>query len=119
MALNDIRESAIPIELDRPRALLYDMNGLAELEDRYGSMDDAFKALQKGSIKAARTLLWIGLLHEDETLTERQAGALVSMRNMTEVMAKITSALTNSTPEPEGEFLPGGGEVLPNPTNPS
>ena len=33
MALHDIREVRIPIELDKPRTLLFDLNAFAELED--------------------------------------------------------------------------------------
>ena len=79
MALHDIREVRIPIELDKPRTLLFDLNAFAELEERFGSMDKAFDAMQKGSLKAARTLLWAGLLHEDVKLTERMVGSMVTM----------------------------------------
>ena len=74
MALHDIREVRIPIELDKPRALLFDLNAFAELEDKFGSLDQAFQKMQQGSVKATRTLLWAGLLHEDETLDRAQGG---------------------------------------------
>jgi len=99
MALKDIREIAVPIELDRPRGLKFDLNAFAELEDKFGSMDAAFQAMQKGSLKAARTLLWAGLLHEDETLTERQVGRMVTLANMSGIMDNITSALTAAMPD--------------------
>ena len=39
--------------------------------------------MQQGSVKATRTLLWAGLLHEDENLlTERQLGAMISLTNV-------------------------------------
>ncbi len=99
MALRDIREMTVPIELDRPRSLKYDLNAFAELEEKFGSMDVAFQAMQKGSMKAARTLLWAGLLHEDETLTEKRVGGMVTLSNMSEIMDKITSALTEAMPD--------------------
>ena len=99
MALNDIREITVPIELDRPRGLKFDLNAFAELEDKFGSMDAAFQAMQKGSLKAARTLLWAGLLHEDETLTERKVGGLVTLANLSGIMDSITSALTAAMPD--------------------
>ena len=99
MALKDIREITIPIELDRPRGLKFDLNAFAELEDKFGSMDAAFQAMQKGSLKAARTLLWAGLLHEDETLTERKVGGLVTLANLSGIMDSITSALTAAMPD--------------------
>lgn len=99
MALKDIREITVPIELDKPRGLKFDLNAFAELEDKFGSMDAAFQAMQKGSLKAARTLLWAGLLHEDETLTERKVGGLVTLANMSAIMDRITSALTAAMPD--------------------
>lgn len=51
------------IELDKPRTLLFDLNAFAELEDKFGSLDQAFQKMQQGSVKATRTLLWAGLLY--------------------------------------------------------
>ena len=80
--ISDIREVRIPIELDRPRKLLLDLNAFAELEDKFGSLDQASQKMQQGSVKATRTLLWAGLLHEDENLTECQVGAMISLTNV-------------------------------------
>ena len=99
MALYDIREVRIPIELDKPRTLLFDLNAFAELEDKYGSLEHAFQQMQKGSVKATRTLLWAGLLHEDEQLTEHQVGAMISLTNLEQLMDQITKALTVALPE--------------------
>ncbi len=86
MALHDIREVRIPIELDKPRTLLFDLNAFAELEDKFGSL-----------------LLWAGLLHEDENLTERQVGAMISLTNVEKIMEQITEALTAALPEDTGD----------------
>ena len=99
MALKDIREVRIPIELDKSRTLLFDLNAFAELEDKFGSLDQAFQKMQQGSVKATRTLLWAGLLHEDEKLTERQVGAMISLTNVETIMEQITEALTAALPE--------------------
>ena len=99
MAMHDIREVRIPIELDKPRVLLFDLNAFAELEDKFGSLDQAFQKMQQGSVKAPRTLLWAGLLHEDETLTERREGAMISMTNVETIMEQIIQALTVALPE--------------------
>lgn len=99
MALKDIREIAFPIELDGPRSLKFDLNAFAELEEKFGTMDAAFQAMQKGSLKAARTLLWAGLLHEDETLTEKRVGGMVTLANLSGIMDSITSALTSAMPD--------------------
>ena len=99
MALHDIREVRIPIELDKTRTLLFDLNAFAELEDKFGSLDQAFQKMQQGSVKATRTLLWAGLLHEDESLTERKVGAMISLTNVETIMEQITRALTAALPE--------------------
>ncbi len=110
MALHDVKPVSVSLTLDRPRTLLFDLNSFAELEDIYGSMDQAFAAMQSGSMKAARSLLWAGLLHEDETLTLRQVGALVTLDNMETVMDAISGALLDAVPEdenpPEQEAAP-------------
>lgn len=110
--LKDIRMSAVPVTLDVPRKIRFDMNALAELEDRYGSPQKAFEALQNGSFKAVRFLLWAGLIHEDEKLTERQVGAMLTMQNLGEVIDRIGEAINGDMPEaeeapkaPEGQAL--------------
>ena len=51
MALHDIREVRIPIELDKPRTLLFDLNAFAELEDKFGSLDQAFQKMGRASAR--------------------------------------------------------------------
>jgi predicted homoserine dehydrogenase-like protein len=101
MALHDVKSVAVPLTLDKPRTLKYDLNAFAELEEIYGSMEQAFAAMQSGSMKAARTLLWAGLLHEEESLTPRKVGALVTLDNMEPVMDAISSALLDAMPASE------------------
>ena len=84
----------------------------AELEDKFGSLDQAFQKMQAGSVKATRTLLWAGLLHEDEKLTERQVGAMISLTNVESIMEQITEALTAALPEDTGA---DGNAVAPDP----
>ncbi len=102
MSLHDIKSMVVPLALDKPRTIKFDLNAFAELEEKYGSMEKAFSAMQSGSIKAARTLLWAGLLHEDESLTERKVGGLVTLENLSTVMDSITVALTEAIPQEEG-----------------
>lgn len=81
------------------REIRFTLNAMAELEDRYGSVDAAFKALDSGSIKAARCVLWAGLLDGDETLTEQQVGKLIDIECMQNIMDKLASALGEDMPE--------------------
>lgn len=102
MALRDIKPVSVTLELDIPRTLVFDLNAFAELEDKYGTMEKAFEAMRSGSMKAARTLLWAGLLHEDANLTERQVGGMVTLENIQLVMDSITAALLEAMPQ-DGE----------------
>ena len=77
----------------------FNLNAFAELEDQFGSQGQAFQKMQQGAVKATRTLLWVGLLHEDEKLTERQVGAMISLANVERIIEQITEALTAVLPE--------------------
>ena len=90
------------------RTLKYDLNAMAELEERYGSVEEAFKMLEKNSIKAVRLVLWAGLVHEDPTLTEQQVGSLIDLQYLQDLMGSLEEAFNNDMPESDGE------EVDPN-----
>lgn len=82
------------------RELRFTLNAMAEMEDKYGSVDAAFKKLDEGSIKAARLILWAGLLHyEDESLTEKQVGNLIDLQSMQKIMKSMTEAMMEDMPE--------------------
>ena len=93
-----IKDSASTIKLDKVRTLVYDMNAFIEMEDRYGSVDEAMKALDGGSIKAIRFILWIGLVHADDTLTEKQVGSLIKLNQLEEVANAVAAALEKDLP---------------------
>ena len=82
------------------REICFTLNAMAELEDRYGSVDAAFKAMDNGSIKAVRCVLWAGLLvNEDESLTEQRVGALIDMQIMNDIMTELGDALGEDMPD--------------------
>lgn len=91
------------------REIKFTLNAMAELEDRYGSVENAFKALESNSIKAARCILWAGLLHNDEGLTEQQVGNLIDLDILNEVMESMTDAMGNDMPDKKE-----GAQQLPN-----
>jgi hypothetical protein len=103
--LKDIKIVPVKIMLDKERTLLLDLNAFAELEEVYESVDDALDGLQKGKIKAVRAILWAGLVHEDEELTQKDVGKLIGFSNLQEISAKINEAFSihMSDPEPEDE----------------
>lgn len=111
--LNDAKAKVAYITLRDgvKRELRFTLNAMAEMEDKYGSVDEAFKALEGNSIKAVRFILWAGLLHDEENpLTERQVGNLIDTMNMADVIGSINEAMANDMPSNED----GGAAALPN-----
>lgn len=88
------------------REVKFTLNAMAEMEERYGSVDACFEALEKNSIKAVRFVIWAGLLHnENETLTEQQVGNLIDIPCMERIMSTLNTAFENDMP-PKGEDIP-------------
>lgn len=85
------------------RELKYTLNAMAEMEDRYGSVEEAFKALEGNSLKAVRFFLWAGLM--DDGLTEQQVGSLIDINNIEDIMASVQNAMDNDMPDPNAKAL--------------
>lgn len=96
---SDIKQIGILINLDKERYLLFDLNAFCDLEDRYGTIEKAMNEMQKGSIKAIRYMLYLGLLNEDENLTEKKVGRLININNLQNVMQRLTAAMAISSPK--------------------
>ena len=101
--VKDVKAKAVKITLTDgvERTIKFTLNAMAELEDRYGSVDEAFKQLDNNSIKAVRCILWAGLTHEDPDLTEQQVGNLIDIQYMQDLMASLGSAFDADMPAPE------------------
>lgn len=80
------------------REVRFTLNAMAELEERYGSVDAAFDELNKGSIKACRCILWAGLLYSDENLTEKQVGDLIDMAYLNKIMDDMVDVMGEDMP---------------------
>lgn len=103
--LTDARSKATYITLNDgvEREVKFTLNAMAEMEDRYGSVDKAFEALDANSMKAVRFVLWCGLMHTDENLTEQQVGNLIDVRIMHELMEQLGDAFKADMPETDVE----------------
>lgn len=109
--LQDIKPEKVFIELnDRQLELRYDLNAFAELEEVYGTVDKAMKAMEDGSIRAIRVMLWAGLVHafvkydskgmvENYGVTPIDVGSWLTPANMEEVSKKLAQALVKSLPK--------------------
>jgi hypothetical protein len=98
--LNNIRERNVPVTLNgETKNLRYDLNAIAELEDKFGSLDNIQEALNSGSLKSLRTFLWAGLIHENETLTEKELGSWLSLADLFVLQKDIVKAIEMSNPK--------------------
>jgi hypothetical protein len=100
--VKDVRQKPVTIELGNKKwQLLYDLNAFAELEEMYGSVEKAMDELEKGTLKAIRAILWAGLVHQDETLTQKEVGKLITLDKLESVSIAMSKALEISLPKPE------------------
>ncbi|MCL6611176.1 MAG: hypothetical protein K6T66_06525 [Peptococcaceae bacterium] len=99
--VSDIRPKPVKIMLDKERHLLYDLNAFACLEEEYGNIDGALDALAKGKVNALRAILWAGLVHEDESLTPKDVGKLLTLADLQRVAEAVNEALSHAMPQPE------------------
>lgn len=101
--VDEIKIKPIPIVLDKPRTIVFDLNSFAELEEHYGSVQAVLDEMAKGSIKALRLLLWAGLVHEQEDLTPKDVGRLIQFGDIPKLTDLLNSALEKAQPSPEEE----------------
>ncbi len=100
--LADVKNKTVKITLNDgvERTIKFTLNALAELEDKFGSVQAAFDKLEKeNSMKALRTILWAGFLHESPNLTEREVGNLIDIAYMAELVESLGTAF-------EGDMVP-------------
>lgn len=78
--------------------LVFDFNAFAALEEKCGIniLDKA--SLEKLALTPSviRQLVWAGLLHKKPAITIEEAGARVTMDNLTSIAEEIQRALTKS-----------------------
>lgn len=93
--LADVKSKTVKITLNDgvERTLKFTLNALAELEDKFGSVQAAFDKLEKEkSMKALRTILWAGFLHESPNLTEHEVGNLIDIAYMAKLEESLGAA---------------------------
>lgn len=93
--LHLVKNKAVKITLNDgiERKIKFTLNALAELEDKFGSVQAAFDKLEKeNSMKALRTILWSGFLHESPNITEQQVGNLIDIAYMQELVESLGAA---------------------------
>lgn len=102
----------VPIELDKPRNLVFDNEAMIQIEDKLpGESTFDVKFWQNISAKKARVILWAGLLYEDPSLTLDQVKAMLRGKNFAPVIKKILEAWGWSQPEPDNTADPQNPEA--------
>lgn len=100
----DMKQLGVEIELDRKRRLVFDLDALCDMEEKYGSVNDAIKAVGnfgKGGMKDLKYILWKGLSNEDEKLTEEDVSHLIDAPMLGMLSNKLLLALGLSLPKPD------------------
>ena len=100
--LSDIRTKKTPITLgEKTFHLHYDLNAFAELEEIYGSVEKAMSTLREGSVKAIINVLWAGIIHEDEAISQKDVGKALDLSEIEEVLKLINKAISEALPKHE------------------
>lgn len=82
------------------REVVFTLNAMAELEEKYGTIEAAFEKVQSGSVAAIRFLLWCILVPDGEDdMTEREVGKLIDISKLNDIMEAIMSAFESQMPE--------------------
>lgn len=106
----DVKSKTVKITLNDgvERTIKFTLNALAELEDKFGSVQAAFDKLEKeNSMKALRAVLWAGFLHEDPNLTELAVGNLIDIAYMQELVDSLGEAFEQDMNKAaDGEQVP-------------
>lgn len=97
----DIKQTGVEVTLDKKRHLIFDLNDMCDMEEKYGDITKALEATK--NMKGSREILWVALKHEDSKITEKQAGELVLMPRFNEISSKLREALWGSMPKPKNE----------------
>lgn len=98
MNLKEIRNPKVLVQLDKERSLRFDLNAFAEIEEKFGDIDQAMNLVEAGNVKAIRFVVWAGLIHEDENLSEKEVGRMIDAYNLPAVSVSLIQALTGSLP---------------------
>ena len=108
-------KKSIPIELGgKTRQLRYDFNALVALEDALDISISEIGKLMSGSVrlKDLRSIVWAGLLHDNEEVTEKEVGGWLELSVLGDVADKVGQAINIAFPDVPGESKNGGSSQI-------
>jgi len=79
--------------------LKFDMNTFCELEEVYSDINKAFEDLENRKIKAIRVLISSTIKAEDESVTLKEVGRMLTLSDMERLGTAINEALVIAIPE--------------------
>jgi len=106
LSKNNVKDKEFPIMLDKERHLRLDLNAFCALEEAYGDTFDLLEKAERGSLKALRAVVWAGLAHEDDELTEKEVGQMINPGNLAEVSETIQEVISYYLPDPKNSPSP-------------
>ena len=81
------------------REICFTLNAMADLEDKFGSVEAAFEKMEQNNISAIRYLFWCLLnTNTTEEITEREVGNLIDMRNLNDLMDSVMDYMEEAMP---------------------
>lgn len=110
--MSNLNTKGAVINLDKERHILFDLNALCEIEDKYGDIYKAISSLSsQPKMNDIRYMLYVGLCHEDDNLTDKKVGKLITLQNVTDVIEAVGKAMDMSLPDKKEESENDGKNV--------
>lgn len=103
--MSAIKDGRFPVELGgKEYHLLFSLNALDEMQDRFGGYDKLDKAFDQSNPNMIKDLRWLltlvineGLEEGEQELTEKQVGKLIHIGNLPLIKDAIFNAFVYST----------------------
>ena len=80
------------------REIEFSLNAMADLEEKYGTVEKAFERVEDNNISAIRFLLWCLLNTGEQEISEREVGRLINLRNLNELMTSVMDYMEEAMP---------------------
>ena len=103
--MSAIKDGRMPVELNgKTYYLLFSLNALDEMQDRFGGYDKLDKAFDQSNPTMIKDLRWLltliineGMEEGETPLTEQQVGKLIHIGNLPQIKDAIFSSFVYST----------------------
>lgn len=103
--IKKVKRKKVTVELDDgvKRQLKFTNEAAGMLEERFGSLEEAFTAFGDGKMEAINYFLYAGCVAFDEEVTLKYVTVNTDMRDMAYYIQEITKALSTDVPMDEKE----------------